>query len=183
MGARPGCSRKKAVHSSSQCWKPSGSVGGDELDAAAGAEAPGRAPGAAGGIGAGTLRLAVPVRVQHRNRGTRILSRRADAELIVTGEADSTKRRKVVGAIACGPPTRNSSDSVGRPGVAGQSRVAGRRTYGRIVHLSTPVRCGWRWPMRPIAHEAAASQVAARLGNSGPSGVPLRVGFPKQTPG
>lgn len=129
-----------------------------ELDAAAGrgvSAEPGA--GAAGGIGAGLL--AVGGRYQS---GAAIIAEHthfaddlADAELIVTGEGrfdEQSLHGKVVGAIAAAARPLAIPVIV----LAGRCRWTSPRCGRRALwphcpSLSTPVRCGWRWPMRPIS--------------------------------
>lgn len=147
-----------------------------ELDAAAGrgvSAEPGA--GAAGGIGAGLL--AVGGRYQS---GAAIIAEHthfaddlADAELIVTGEGrfdEQSLHGKVVGAIAAARPL-----AIPVIVLAGQVSLdkSALRSAGIMAALSIAEYAGSvRLALADAANQlmGLASQVAARLGNSGPSG-------------
>lgn len=148
-----------------------------ELDAAAGrgvSAEPGA--GAAGGIGAGLL--AVGGRYQS---GAAIIAEHthfaddlADAELIVTGEGrfdEQSLHGKVVGAIAAAARPLAIPVIV----LAGQVSLdkSALRSAGIMAALSIAEYAGSvRLALADAANQlmGLASQVAARLGNSGPSG-------------
>ena len=114
--------------------------------------------GAAGGIGAALLALGgrcesgAAIIAEH----TRLADDIAAADLVITGEGrfdDQSLHGKVVGALA----ERRGRGRVPVVG-AGRSGRSGRRGTAVSGHPggatrspTTPVRCGWPWPMPPTS--------------------------------
>lgn len=172
------CSRRRRARTwpPSQCWKAVWRHGRLNWTRPPGAGERRAGRGAAGGIGAGLL--AVGGRYQS---GAAIIAEHthfaddlADAELIVTGEGrfdEQSLHGKVVGAIAAAARPLAIPVIV----LAGQVSLdkSALRSAGIMAALSIAEYAGSvRLALADAANQlmGLASQVAARLGNSGPSG-------------